>query len=250
MRIKYFFAQNHTPLYQGRALALRQCKGKYLAILDCDDLWLPNKLKIQVGEMEANPDAVICFSNTIFFNSITGVEKQVGFKGNFCRDISVENLKHHCFSLETILVRMSTLLEQRITFDERMNLIGDRDFLAAVTFYGDVIHIEQALGKWRRHDTNFSDRLKHRHAEELKLMYLNLKKRLGLRFSRKLRVQVLKEIAIRDAISDYEKPQVVEINKLRRVNLCSIKLIVLKLIFLLPRKYGLPLLDNLRRTNI
>ena len=36
--------------------------GKYVAILDSDDLWLPGKLKTMVGALERNPHATLAFS--------------------------------------------------------------------------------------------------------------------------------------------------------------------------------------------
>ncbi|MGD9977750.1 MAG: glycosyltransferase family 2 protein [Bacteroidales bacterium] len=42
--------------------ALRMAKGKYIAILEGDDYWLPHKLDIQFNTMETNANAVLCWS--------------------------------------------------------------------------------------------------------------------------------------------------------------------------------------------
>ena len=47
-RIKYFFAEKHTSLYQARNLAIQKSSGDLLAFIDADDLWEKNKLELQV----------------------------------------------------------------------------------------------------------------------------------------------------------------------------------------------------------
>ena len=55
-----------------RNLAVRQARGKFLALLDADDVWLPNKLQEQVALLEAHPDAGMLYGNSLFWHSWTG----------------------------------------------------------------------------------------------------------------------------------------------------------------------------------
>lgn len=45
-----------------RNIAIENAKGRYIAFLDSDDLWLPNKLENQVHILESNGNAAIAFS--------------------------------------------------------------------------------------------------------------------------------------------------------------------------------------------
>jgi len=47
-KIRYFMADTTAPLGEARVLAVQQANGEYLAFLDCDDLWLPDKLNEQI----------------------------------------------------------------------------------------------------------------------------------------------------------------------------------------------------------
>jgi len=46
-RIRYFYAPRHTDLGEARNLAIEKTKADWIAFLDCDDLWLPEKLEEQ-----------------------------------------------------------------------------------------------------------------------------------------------------------------------------------------------------------
>ena len=50
-RFKYFSSSKHEILGKARQLAFEEVKGEWLGILDCDDLWYPNRLEIQMKEI-------------------------------------------------------------------------------------------------------------------------------------------------------------------------------------------------------
>lgn len=53
-RIRYLKNENNSGAAVSRNYALREAKGKWIAFLDSDDLWMPDKLEKQIGFMEAN----------------------------------------------------------------------------------------------------------------------------------------------------------------------------------------------------
>lgn len=53
-RIKYFKHEKNSGAAVSRNKALREAKGKWIAFLDSDDLWLPEKLERQIAFMKAN----------------------------------------------------------------------------------------------------------------------------------------------------------------------------------------------------
>ena len=53
-RIKYFKNEKNSGAAVSRNRALREAKGKWIAFLDSDDLWEPEKLEHQIAFMENN----------------------------------------------------------------------------------------------------------------------------------------------------------------------------------------------------
>ena len=53
-RIKYLKNEKNSGAAISRNRALREAKGKWIAFLDSDDMWMPYKLEKQIGFMEEN----------------------------------------------------------------------------------------------------------------------------------------------------------------------------------------------------
>ena len=70
-RIRYLEHAGHRNLGipVSRNLGARHSQGAYVAFLDCDDVWLPEKLREQVRIMETHPDAEMVFGRPLHWRS-------------------------------------------------------------------------------------------------------------------------------------------------------------------------------------
>ena len=66
-QIRYFYKEN-GGVNTARLLGLRQAQGMYIALIDQDDIWVPDKLQKQVEFLEACPELDFIFSDFYNFN--------------------------------------------------------------------------------------------------------------------------------------------------------------------------------------
>jgi glycosyltransferase involved in cell wall biosynthesis len=66
-RIK-IISQNNRGLPGARNTGIRHAQGDYLALLDADDLWLPEKIEKHIEHLENSPDVGVSFSRSAFIN--------------------------------------------------------------------------------------------------------------------------------------------------------------------------------------
>lgn len=73
-RIVYLAHPGHANrgVAAARNLGIRHARGEFLALLDADDVWLPDKLQEQVPLLESHPDVGMLYGNSLFWHSWTG----------------------------------------------------------------------------------------------------------------------------------------------------------------------------------
>lgn len=143
-------------------LALSISKGKYIAVLEGDDVWLPEKLSLQVPTLEADNDAVLswgrAFSSSvdlsIDYNMNLLIDREISILTNTplksaCKDFLFINF----IPALTVLVRKSAL-EKIGGFIQNFNLpLVDLPTWQQLSLIGKFTFIDAPLGKWRFYST-------------------------------------------------------------------------------------------------
>lgn len=122
-RIKYLY-QNNGKQAKARNLAISHSKGSYLAFLDADDLWVPEKLQLQIEIFQFKKNIDVVYSqgwsfNEFFNDSVSEVRKNdmnvlLGFRKS---DLFLnELLKQNQVPVLSVLLKKNVLDEVN-TFD-------------------------------------------------------------------------------------------------------------------------------------
>ena len=167
-RFKYFYANEHTPLYKARNLAIEQSKGDFISFLDVDDLWSNNKLELQIPYFN-NSDVGVVFSNLWL------VKKDVKKKRLYINKklprgkIYDELIDNYSIGIVTAVIRKKLYLKSKKKFDERFSIVGDFDLFTRLSKICLYESIQEPLAFYRLHGKNLSTMNKEKEIEEFEL---------------------------------------------------------------------------------
>jgi len=165
-RIRYYYASHHTLLYEARNLAVQKASGSFLAFLDVDDYWLPNKLEQQLGLFD-DPRIALVYGNFWILRQHSG-EKTIYNKRLLPEGKILERLlANYTVGLLTLMVRSNRLPSAKQPFDSRYQIIGDFDLVIRMAAKYNVGCIQSPVAIHRIHERNLSTTDRMRHIEEL-----------------------------------------------------------------------------------
>jgi glycosyltransferase involved in cell wall biosynthesis len=142
-QIKIIRHEKNMGVSAARNSGIRTAKGEYIALLDSDDYWLPEKLEVQIAFFNANPDAVICQARELWIRHgrrVNPGNKHLKPSG----DIFIPSLKLCLVSPSAVMFKKS-LLDEVGMFDEEFPVCEDYDLWLRITYRYPVYLIEQDL---------------------------------------------------------------------------------------------------------
>lgn len=165
-RIKYFKSKKFLTLYQARNEALEKAKGDYVTFLDTDDIWVADKLQIQLNFVKKNQEFFVVYSN--YYNlEVNSNHKHIkkyhtelpsGF-------ITQKLLDDYKIGLLTVFINKKIFEEYK--FNKAYNIIGDFDFFISLSMRFKIGSINKPLAYYRIHQNNFSFVNKKEYINEL-----------------------------------------------------------------------------------
>ena len=138
-----YFKQNRSGVSAARNLGVRRSRGRLIAFLDSDDLWQPDKLKIQVRYMERSPEVQICQTDEIWIRHGVRVNPRIRHRKP-SGDIFNRSLDL-CLISPSAVMMTRRLFELSGGFDEWLPVCEDYDLWLRIARDHPVPLIEQPL---------------------------------------------------------------------------------------------------------
>jgi glycosyltransferase involved in cell wall biosynthesis len=147
-----------------RNLGLRHARGEIIAMLDGDDVWLPEKLEAQIAILESRPDADALYGATLYWHSWTGAREdaardyfpQAGIPSGTLlapRELITKLLRREIMSPCTcsMVVRAEAVRRAGGFVDEFRYIYTDQAFYARLSLVASVLYVDRCWDRYRLH---------------------------------------------------------------------------------------------------
>ena len=169
-RFKYYYAPQHTLLYEARNQAIEKSSGEFIAFLDTDDFWAKDKLELQIPFFK-DLEVGVVYGNLFIVNEKLNTKK-IFLKGKKPRGfILIDLLKYYCTGLVTLVIRKSFLDNNQPAFDGSFDIMGDFDLMIRMSSKYKFECVDKPIASWRSHWKNESLLKKKTQIKELKIWY-------------------------------------------------------------------------------
>ena len=156
-RLRYHYQANSGLPASARNAGIRLARGKYVAFLDSDDEWYPEKIRKTISILEATPGlGLVCHNEHIVQD---GSVIDVNRCGPFVRDMYRKLLLDGCALSTSATVVRKDLLDRVGGFDERPGFfcVEDYDLWLRLARIGvEMRFVPDILGRYRIHAENSS----------------------------------------------------------------------------------------------
>ncbi len=157
---KITILEHHGRVNKGQSAALNlginNCSGKYIALLDSDDLFAPAKIETQVEFLENNPKIGLVYSNGFYIDK-DGEKLDPIYYKNHVENSDPERVLMDCY----FLVPNNSLVERSVfkkagDFDESLRASQDHDMAIRLAEKTRLGYIDDHLFYYRRHSDSIS----------------------------------------------------------------------------------------------
>lgn len=173
-----------------RNTGIENSTGEYIAFLDDDDTWLPEKIEQQLSVLENLPAKVAgIYSGYVaieFSSKKTLYTKVPAMRGDICNDLLVRNL---IGTPSTVMIRRACI-QQAGLFDENLCYGVDHDFYLRIAKHYHFEYIKKPLVKYTIHEKRLTNNpdivakgleaFSRKYSEKICTMNFRRSKHLGL----------------------------------------------------------------------
>ena len=157
-RIKYSENQTNMGIPQSYNKLLDMAAGKYIAIMNHDDMMKPERLQRQYEYMEAHPEIGMLGTGYKKFGEINRFKaiRNPRYHNEICAYLLFKSSVHH----PTMMLRRAIMTEHKIRYNENFISLNDRQLCYEFSKYSMLENIPDVLYKYRFHSQMTSKKQK------------------------------------------------------------------------------------------
>jgi glycosyltransferase involved in cell wall biosynthesis len=145
-QIQYVHKENGGAC-SARNLGIDMSGGEYVACIDCDDLWLPDKLQRSVEGLDANGDWGLVFNRCYLIDAGGNVSGLTNYQFDITNPYR-ELLRDNFIVSPTVVMRRSSL-DAVGPYDENIFIPADWDLWLRIAAEYPIGYFEEPLSKYR-----------------------------------------------------------------------------------------------------
>lgn len=159
---------------------LHEAKGKYIAVIDADDEWLPTKLVKQVTFLETNNEYALCGTYANRTNGATGYVWQYPEDND---EIRIRLLWGSSVIHSSILIRKSVLDDNQIFYDNTQVQAEDYKLICDCIIHGKTYNIPEVLLNYYEHANQLTTKKNEQTIHSAKAAWYYITKIAGIAIS-------------------------------------------------------------------
>lgn len=211
---------------------IKRSTGEFIAFLDSDDLWLPERLKMGVAMLETNKDVGLVYSNS--YRLVDGKRMERTYFDNYkpYGGFVFKQLYFQDFIPTTSVILRKECFTKLGLFDGGLPLCEDYDMWLRISSCFQLEYIDKALVLHRRHSCNLiSDivalhKMQKKVLEETYLRYPSLVK--YFRRDARKRITLVSYLSCRYLVEEKRYEEAIgEIKKSIKLNILNWKIYIL-----------------------
>lgn len=140
-----YIHQSNSGVSAARNVGIKTAQGDWLAFLDSDDEWLPQKLERQVEAVKKDADSLFCHTNETWIRN--GVRVNQGKKHRKYGGLIFDKCLDICRISPSSALFKKSILDDTGLFDEELSVCEDYDLWLRITASYPVIFLDEPLIK-------------------------------------------------------------------------------------------------------
>lgn len=167
-RIRLLRNDRNRGIPYTRSRGLEECKGKYLALMDADDISLPERIKKQVNFLEENKDIDAIGA---YYQKFGGKINRIVNKPSNSEEIRCGLIFANQIGNPTSMIRVSSIKKHNILYNKNYFVVQDYDFWVQLSKVGKIDVLKEVLLKYRTGHSNISKKSRQeKHKERRYIM--------------------------------------------------------------------------------